>query len=82
MRPLAMQPVVWPTSALARSLAPQSPQNLALGGLRLPQDGHGNGIGAPHSMQKRLPSGTFAWQLGHSMPHLHLQRWPAYHTSI
>jgi hypothetical protein len=55
---------------LLSRLAPQSPQNLALGGLTLPQSGHGERIGAPHSIQKRLPSGTAARQLGHSMPHL------------
>src|SRR5215207_4424761 len=52
------------------SFAPQSPQNLAFGGLRLPQDGHSDGTGTPHSMQKRLPCGTSVRQLGHSMPHL------------
>src|SRR5215212_5507278 len=51
------------------SFAPQSPQNLALDGLRLPQDGHDEGIGAPHSMQKRLPCGSSVRQLGHSMAH-------------
>ena len=49
--------------------APQSPQNLAKGGLKLPQEGHGAGEGAPHSTQKRLPSGTAAPQLGHFMLH-------------
>src|SRR5262245_38721045 len=32
---------------VAASVAPQSPQNLAFGGLRLPQDGHGAGSGVP-----------------------------------
>src|SRR5690242_20722997 len=49
------------------SLTPQSPQNLALGGLTLPQE-HRSGAGTPHSMQKRLPSGISARQLGHSIP--------------
>src|SRR5215207_5139963 len=53
-------------SAAAPSVAPQSPQNLAFGRLRLPQDGHGAGSGVPHSMQKRFPSDTSAWQFGHS----------------
>ena len=45
--------------------APQSPQNLAPGGLKLPQERQHTGIGAPHSVQKRRPSETSALQLGH-----------------
>jgi hypothetical protein len=47
--------------------APQSPQNLAPGGFKLPQERQHTGIGAPHSVQKRRPSETSARQLGHSM---------------
>src|ERR671933_833105 len=63
------------------SFAPQSPQNFEPGGLSPPQAGHADGSGAPHSVQKRLPSGTVARQLGHSMPHLHRRKGAAYHRS-
>src|SRR5215212_3871773 len=48
---------------------PQVPQNLALGGLRLRQDGQKQDTGAPQAVQKRPPSITSAWQIWHSIPH-------------
>jgi hypothetical protein len=48
-------------------LAPHSPQNLALGGLGVPQEGHNDGMGTPHSTQKRLPSDCSVLQLRHSI---------------
>jgi hypothetical protein len=48
--------------------APQAPQNLALAGFACPHAEQDTGNGAPHSMQKRLPSGISALQRSHRMP--------------
>ena len=43
---------------------PQPPQNLAVGSFSKPQAGQGDGSGAPHWAQKRLPIAFSAMQLG------------------
>jgi hypothetical protein len=50
--------------ALVVSLAPQSPQNLALSRLSLAQAGQETLTAAPHSRQNLFPAGTSAEQLG------------------
>jgi hypothetical protein len=49
-------------SVTADSVAPQPPQNLAVGGLSFPQAAQGTGNAAPHSRQNWFPAGTSARQ--------------------
>src|SRR5262245_66214598 len=55
--------------ASAFNWLPHLPQYFDPAGLICRHDGHATDIGAPHSVQNLLPSGTTALQLAHSIRH-------------
>jgi len=58
-------------AGVAVSLLPHSAQNLDRALFVAPHAGHVTVIAAPHSGQKRTPSGMVAWQDPHSIPQVY-----------